>query len=214
MVCQSLTTPHKLKTWNATTRINRTASFLIGIIRASPPDPLYGRHANANGSVAALGDYRISCGKPRRARPTIDERYGRAALSPAQYVIGPNGSALTIADLPAPGMNLFRRLHSADEAFRDRAIMHFASGQQDGRKSPFSISECVYLLIDLIDSSGALLCRYCWRIGLLCRRTFIARQLDDTEPRKPLDVIVCADGDLPSPGQNAKPSDRAEERQR
>jgi hypothetical protein len=80
-------------------------------------------------------------------------------------VIGPNGSALTIADLPAPGMNLFRRLHSADEAFRDRAIMHF--GQQDGQKSPFSISECVYLRIDLIDSSGALPCRYCWRISFV-----------------------------------------------
>jgi hypothetical protein len=80
--------------------------------------------------------------------------------------------------------------------------MHFASGQQDGQKY---ISECVYLRIDLIDSSGALLCRYSWRMGLLCRRTFIARQLDDAEPRKPLDVIVCADGDcrhrakMPSP---------------
>jgi hypothetical protein len=82
---------------------------------------------------------------------------------------GPNGSALTTADLPAPGMNPFRRLHSADETFRDRAIMHFASGQQDGQKSPFSISECVYLRIDLIDSSGALLCRYCWHMGLLAR---------------------------------------------
>jgi hypothetical protein len=103
------------------------------------------------------------------------------------------------------GMNPFRRLHSADETFRDRAIIHFSSGQQDGQKSLFSISECVYLRIDLVDSSGALLCRYCWRMGLLCRRTFIARQLDDAEPRKPSDVIVCADGDcrhrakMPSP---------------
>src|SRR6266702_7700311 len=41
----------------------------------------------------------------------------------------------------------FRRLHSADQALRDRAIMRFASGQQDGEKAPFSICECVYLRV-------------------------------------------------------------------
>src|SRR6202040_2352001 len=41
----------------------------------------------------------------------------------------------------------FRRLHSADQALRDRAIMRFASSQQDGEKAPFSICECVYLRV-------------------------------------------------------------------
>ena len=41
----------------------------------------------------------------------------------------------------------FRRLYSADQALRDRAIMRFASSQQDGEKAPFSISECVYLRV-------------------------------------------------------------------
>src|SRR5438093_11551843 len=41
----------------------------------------------------------------------------------------------------------FRRFHSADQALRDRAIMRFASGQQDGEKAPFSICECVNLRV-------------------------------------------------------------------
>ena len=41
----------------------------------------------------------------------------------------------------------FRRLYSADQALRDRAIMRFASSQQDGEKAPFSICECVYLRV-------------------------------------------------------------------
>src|SRR5262249_33300190 len=41
----------------------------------------------------------------------------------------------------------FRRLHSADQALRDRAIMRFAAGQQDGNKAPFSICECVNLRV-------------------------------------------------------------------
>ncbi len=41
----------------------------------------------------------------------------------------------------------FRRPHSADQALRDRAIMRFASGQQDGEKAPFSICECVNLRV-------------------------------------------------------------------
>src|ERR1700748_1665293 len=39
----------------------------------------------------------------------------------------------------------FRRLYSADQALRDRAIMRFTSSQQDGEKAPFSICECVNL---------------------------------------------------------------------
>jgi hypothetical protein len=35
----------------------------------------------------------------------------------------------------------FRRLHPADQALRDRAVMRFAAGQQDGEKAPFSIGE-------------------------------------------------------------------------
>src|SRR6201993_5652222 len=41
----------------------------------------------------------------------------------------------------------FRRLYSADQARRDRAIMRFTSSQQDGDKAPFSICECVYLRV-------------------------------------------------------------------
>src|SRR6266542_624018 len=41
----------------------------------------------------------------------------------------------------------FRRLHSADQALRDRAIMRLSSGQQDGEKAPFSICECVNLRV-------------------------------------------------------------------
>ena len=41
----------------------------------------------------------------------------------------------------------FRRLYSADQALRDRAIMRFTSSQQDGEKAPFSICECVYLRV-------------------------------------------------------------------
>src|SRR5205814_2684345 len=41
----------------------------------------------------------------------------------------------------------FRRLHSADQALRDRAIMRFASSQQDGEKAPLSICECVNLRV-------------------------------------------------------------------
>ncbi len=41
----------------------------------------------------------------------------------------------------------FRPLHSADQALCDRAIMRFASGQQDGEKAAFSICECVNLRV-------------------------------------------------------------------
>src|SRR5262249_46008690 len=41
----------------------------------------------------------------------------------------------------------FRRPPSADQALRDRAIMRFAAGQQDGNKAPFSICECVNLRV-------------------------------------------------------------------
>ena len=41
----------------------------------------------------------------------------------------------------------FRWLHSADEALRDRAIVCFASGQQNGDEAPFSICECVDLRV-------------------------------------------------------------------
>ena len=41
----------------------------------------------------------------------------------------------------------FRRLHSANEALCDRAIVRFTSGQQDGDKAPFNICECVNLRV-------------------------------------------------------------------
>jgi hypothetical protein len=41
----------------------------------------------------------------------------------------------------------FRRLHSANEALCERAIVRFTSGQQDGDKAPFNICECVNLRI-------------------------------------------------------------------
>src|SRR5215467_2803752 len=41
----------------------------------------------------------------------------------------------------------FRRLHSANEALCDRAIVCFTCGQQDGDKAPFNICECVNLRI-------------------------------------------------------------------
>src|SRR5437764_14665696 len=41
----------------------------------------------------------------------------------------------------------FRWLHPADQALRNRAIMRFASSQQDGEKPPFSICECVNLRV-------------------------------------------------------------------
>src|SRR5437763_16178010 len=41
----------------------------------------------------------------------------------------------------------FRRLHPADQALRNRAIMRFASSQQDGEKPPFSICECANLRV-------------------------------------------------------------------
>jgi hypothetical protein len=42
---------------------------------------------------------------------------------------------------------LFRRLGSADEAFRYRAIVRLAAGQEDGKKTAFSICECMDLRI-------------------------------------------------------------------
>ena len=41
----------------------------------------------------------------------------------------------------------FRRLHSADQSLRDRTIVCFASGQQDGDEAAFSICECVNLRV-------------------------------------------------------------------
>ena len=41
----------------------------------------------------------------------------------------------------------FRRLHSADEALRDWAIVRFTSGQQDGDEASFSICECMNLRV-------------------------------------------------------------------
>jgi hypothetical protein len=41
----------------------------------------------------------------------------------------------------------FRRLHSANEALCDLAIVRFTSGQQDGDKAPFNICECVNLRV-------------------------------------------------------------------
>ena len=38
-------------------------------------------------------------------------------------------------------------LHSADQSLRDRTIMRFASGQQDGEEPPFSICKCVDLRV-------------------------------------------------------------------
>jgi hypothetical protein len=37
---------------------------------------------------------------------------------------------------------VFRWLHSANEALRNRAVVCFASSQQDGEKAPFSVT-CV-----------------------------------------------------------------------
>src|SRR6478672_2670823 len=41
----------------------------------------------------------------------------------------------------------FGRLDAADQAFRERAIVRFASGQQDGDKASFSICECMDLRV-------------------------------------------------------------------
>jgi hypothetical protein len=41
----------------------------------------------------------------------------------------------------------FGRLHTADQPLGDRAVMRFASGQQDGDEAPLSICECVYLRV-------------------------------------------------------------------
>ena len=41
----------------------------------------------------------------------------------------------------------FRRLHSANEALSDRAIVCLTSGQQDGNKAPFNICKCVNLRV-------------------------------------------------------------------
>ena len=38
-------------------------------------------------------------------------------------------------------------LHSADQSLRDRAIMRFTTGQQDGKESAFSICKCVDLRV-------------------------------------------------------------------
>jgi ferredoxin len=38
-------------------------------------------------------------------------------------------------------------LHAADQTLRDRAIVRFASGQEDGEKAPFSICECMDLRV-------------------------------------------------------------------
>jgi hypothetical protein len=46
----------------------------------------------------------------------------------------------------------FRRPHSANEALRDRAIVCFTSGQQDGDKASFNICECVNLRVALLPS--------------------------------------------------------------
>src|SRR6188472_1687115 len=43
--------------------------------------------------------------------------------------------------------HVFRWLHPADEALRDRAIVCFASSQQNGDEAPFSICECVNLRV-------------------------------------------------------------------
>jgi hypothetical protein len=42
--------------------------------------------------------------------------------------------------------HVFRRLHSADKPLRDRAVVCFTSGQQDGDEAPFS-RECVNLRV-------------------------------------------------------------------
>jgi hypothetical protein len=43
--------------------------------------------------------------------------------------------------------HVFRRLHSAEKTLSDRAVVRFASGQQDGDEAPFSICECVDLRV-------------------------------------------------------------------
>ena len=42
---------------------------------------------------------------------------------------------------------LFRWCSSADQAFRYRTIMRLAAGQEDGKKTAFSIRECVNLRV-------------------------------------------------------------------
>lgn len=42
---------------------------------------------------------------------------------------------------------LFRRRASADQAFRYRTIMRLAAGQEEGKKTAFSICDCVDLRI-------------------------------------------------------------------
>jgi hypothetical protein len=43
--------------------------------------------------------------------------------------------------------HMFRWLHSAEKTLGDRAVVRFASGQQDGDQAPFSICECVDLCV-------------------------------------------------------------------
>src|SRR5215210_6799454 len=64
-------------------------------------------------------------------------------LGPALFEFPPQLGAVVglVAEHP------LRRLHSADQALRDRAIVRFAASQQDGEEPPPSICECVDLRI-------------------------------------------------------------------
>jgi hypothetical protein len=42
---------------------------------------------------------------------------------------------------------VFSWLRPADKALRNRTVVRFAAGQQDGDQAPFSICECVNLRV-------------------------------------------------------------------
>ena len=80
----------------------------------------------------------------------------------------------------------FRRLYSADQALRDRAIMRFASSQQDGEKAPFSICECVYLRVApsarAANSLLLLLSAAAERCAFMCVESIICVSVDRPFP--------------------------------
>ncbi len=76
-------------------------------------------------------------------RPLAVAAVRNNGLGPAPMQLGAQFSA--IVGLVAEHM--LRWLHSADQALSDRAVVCFASSQQDGDQAPFSICECMDLRV-------------------------------------------------------------------
>ena len=81
------------------------------------------------------------CGGKQRSEPLSRPSRGSGRTGRGQVFAQLGAIVGFVAEHP------FRRLHSANEALCDRAIVRFTSGQQDGDKAPFNICECVYLRV-------------------------------------------------------------------